>query len=153
MIVMIQWNDSYLDVTRQTESPVQSDGNQTPGQVGRASRYGTRPKRGRKPGRRPGPINPEPVETNEPPGSDTEDSADRLVTILRQDNPKNIFSGLVEEEQTVNLTVPLRNPYVRRKLDIKQFENVKSFGQDVTVTFHDWEWRGGNNSKLIKKES
>lgn len=66
---------------------------------------------------------------------------------------KNIFSGLVEEEQTVNLTVPLRNPYVRRKLDIKQFENVKSFGQDVTVTFHDWEWRGGNNSKLIKKES
>lgn len=126
------------DMTRQTESPVQSDGNQTPGQVGRASRYGTRPKRGRKPGRRPGPINPEPVETNEPPGSDTEDSAD---------------SGLVEEEQTVNLTVPLRNPYVRRKLDIKQFENVKSFGQDVTVTFHDWEWRGGNNSKLIKKES
>ena len=66
-------------MTRQTESPVQSDGNQTPGQVGRASRYGTRPKRGRKPGRRPGPINPEPVETNEPPGSDTEDSADRLV--------------------------------------------------------------------------
>ena len=67
----------FLDMARQTESPVQSDGNQTPGQVGRASRYGTRPKRGRKPGRRPGPINPEPIETNEPPGSDTEDSADR----------------------------------------------------------------------------
>ena len=60
---------------------------------------------------------------------------------------------MVEEEQTVNLTVPLRNPYVRRKLDIARFENVKSFGQDVTITFHDWEWRGGNNSKVIKKES
>lgn len=85
MIIMIHQTDSFLDMTRQTESPVQSDGNQTPGQVGRASRYGTRPKRGRKPGRRPGPINPEPVETNEPPGSDTEDSADRLVKILCQD--------------------------------------------------------------------
>ena len=90
---MIHQTDSFLDMTRQTESPVQSDGNQTPGQVGRASRYGTRPKRGRKPGRRPGPINPEPVETNEPPGSDTEDSADRLVKILCQDNPKKIFSA------------------------------------------------------------
>ena len=79
VIDMTHCNDSFLDMTRQTESPIQSDGNQTPGQVGRASRYGTRPKRGRKPGRRPGPINPEPVETNEPPGSDTEDSADRLV--------------------------------------------------------------------------
>ena len=85
MIIMIHQTDSFLDMTRQTESPVQSDGNQTPGQVGRASRYGTRPKRGRKPGRRPGPINPEPVETNEAPGSDTEDSADRLVKILCQD--------------------------------------------------------------------
>ena len=81
-------------MTRQTESPVQSDGNQTPGQVGRASRYGTRPKRGRKPGRRPGPINPEPIETNEPPGSDTEDSADRLDKSVVMDNPKISFQRI-----------------------------------------------------------
>ena len=69
---------TFLDLARQTESPIQSDGNQgTPGQVGRPSRHGTRRRPGRKPGRRPGPVNPEPIETNEPPGSDTEDSADR----------------------------------------------------------------------------
>ena len=62
------------------------------------------------------------------------------------------YSGLVEECVAEKITVPLKNPYVKRKLDIARFEKIKTFGQDVTVTFHDWEWRGGNNSKVIKKE-
>ena len=54
--------------------------------------------------------------------------------------------------EPVNLTVPLKDPYVKRRLDVAKFENLKCFGQDVTISFTDWEWRGGNNSNVKKAE-
>ena len=66
-----------------------------------------------------------------------------------------VLSGLVDESETMEveqLTVPIQNPLIRRKLDISQFEDVPSFGHDVIVTFHDWERRGGNNSNVLRVE-
>ena len=138
---------------KQTESPVPSDGNLTPSS--RATRGLGRKKVGRKP--KSEKIDEKNTEvTHDNDGSDTEDSADRYEFVQAQIRILLLFnrnySGLVEECVAEKITVPLKNPYVKRKLDIARFEKIKTFGQDVTVTFHDWEWRGGNNSKVIKKE-
>lgn len=63
------------------------------------------------------------------------------------------FSGLVDESEAMDveeLTVPIRNPFIKRQLDVDKFKNVPRFGHDIIVTFHDWEWRGGNNSNVLK---
>lgn len=117
---------------------------------------------GRKPGRRPGPKTKFVPFPNQAPSTTDKPKTDEVI----KDEPSNeennqsetesADSGLVDESEAMDveeLTVPIRNPFIKRQLDVDKFKNVPRFGHDIIVTFHDWEWRGGNNSNVLKVDS